>query len=254
MKGGYMNLYISDSSLEEIRYFVLHKHGHIDGEVSSINEVKNVLSSPKIKFINGKAERVDQIYIGFIEEPISIDIDKASYNYVYLRAPITKSMSGLALNISSFYKEKIDKVRFIFEPPALIYFWDKYGSNPKKADSELIHLIDLFKEIKKPIDLSILTSIYESLASESYLQNFGTVKGSKILSSMSSGEVWTLINGDKPKLYTYLIYKAPIIWHFISANISGCKNDLIAVDLLVRSTFNIDKKDINNWNISKKHG
>lgn len=248
-----MPIYISkEATLEEIVFYARKKHGYINGNVSSVDEVKKLLTNPSFSYKDGELIPQERVFVGHVSTIDKLNMTSFDSTNIYLKVEDINSV-GQVVPASHVFKPYLEKVSFIFTHEGFQYFWDKFGRHPLKASFELTHIIDLFKDRKEKIGIHTLKSMYEGKAVQHYLSFFGTHKGSKILSTLDKGELWRLFIGNekvKPLLYSFLLRRAPILWSFIDENMESTE-DALAVDLLVRATFSIDKKDINNWKVTR---
>lgn len=242
----------TEKSIDCIKEYILDKYGSFDYEVANLEELnKAINSSMSVRFKGGKPYLPSKIIVGEVKEELKIDCPE----HVDAFLKVTKINGSISCPFSpkDVIRKKLDKMAFIMEQEAVNYLWDRFSDKPSKLRKELQHLVDLFKARKKILSLEVLKSMYEGEMAQSYMRLLGTPKGSRILSTLSPSERWKLFIGNenqKPLLYSYLVKRAPILWHFINANIDSYK-DALGLDLEIRSNFNIDKKDKNNWKITR---
>ena len=240
-------LYTTSSNLSHIKFYLKKKKISIEKEFSTEEEMNRILSSPmSINMVTLSVNK--KVYVG------ELDIDPKgilcpNHMDIYLS---TSKLSKDYLDLSTIYKEELNKIGFIFERDALEFFWDTFGDRPSKADKELVLLKDIFLEKRMKLTLSLLRDIYGSTETLFYPLYMGTERGSMELQACSPSERWTLFYKEKPLIYTLLIKRCPSLWHFIYSNMRRNKDESLAIDLLIRQTFLIDKKDPYNWKLIRK--
>lgn len=248
-----MTLYTTKSNLSEIKFYLSKEKIDISGEFNSVESLNQLISSPPFMdmFVSPPSIK-RRTYIGALEDlPKVFNCSKHIDVYVS-----TKSIRQPFLDLSGLFEKDLEKIGFVFsDEKALTYFYDSFSTNPYKGSKELIHILDIFSSRRRKVSIDDLLTLYdENSFVNTYLQLLGTPRGSAELSRMSKSEQWLLCSGDKPTLYSFsLSKKAPSIWHFFYTNILEKGVSLLAVDILFRNQYIIDKKDLNHWKVIKRN-
>lgn len=240
-------IYTTKSNTSQIKFYLSKQGIKISGEFQTEQELNTLISSPPSINLLSKT-RDKKTYVGAI---LSVDphyILCPAYTDIYIS---TNELHKPCIDISDLYKEEINKISFIFEPDALLFFWDRFGEDPMKAEKELLFIKELFVQRKERMSLKLLLAMYESTYVSNYPFHIGTDKGTDCLLNCSSSERYLLFYSAKPILYSYLIKRCPVLWAFIYRNMKGEKDNSLLIDSLVRSTFSIDKRDPNKWVIER---